>query len=54
MPVLIDVNDWPSFKRCREEAAEAIAGYVGERLAGGGRVLEDATLMARRDGAERR
>lgn len=24
-PVLIDLNDWPSFSRCREEAAEAIA-----------------------------
>lgn len=27
-PTLIDVNDWPSFARCRDEAAEAIAGYV--------------------------
>lgn len=32
-PVLIDVNDWPSFARCREEAAEAIAAYVHDRLA---------------------
>jgi glutathione synthase/RimK-type ligase-like ATP-grasp enzyme len=31
-PVLIDVNDWPSFARCREEAAEAIAGYVVDRI----------------------
>lgn len=23
-PVLIDLNDWPSFSRCREEAADAI------------------------------
>jgi glutathione synthase/RimK-type ligase-like ATP-grasp enzyme len=30
-PVLIDVNDWPSFARCRDEAAEAIAGYVVDR-----------------------
>lgn len=27
-PWLIDFNDWPSFSRCREEAAEAIAGMV--------------------------
>lgn len=25
---MIDFNDWPSFSRCREEAAEAIAGLV--------------------------
>jgi len=31
-PVLVDVNDWPSFARCREEAADAIAGYVADRL----------------------
>jgi hypothetical protein len=31
-PVLVDVNDWPSFARCRDEAAEAIAGYVIDRL----------------------
>ena len=24
----IDFNDWPSFSRCREEAAEAIASLV--------------------------
>ncbi len=27
-PVLIDFNDWPSFSRCREEAAEAIATCI--------------------------
>ncbi len=32
-PVLVDVNDWPSFARCRDEAADAIAGYVVDRLA---------------------
>lgn len=26
---IIDFNDWPSFSRCREEAAEAIAERVG-------------------------
>lgn len=26
--VLIDLNDWPSFSRCREEAATAIATYI--------------------------
>ena len=25
---LIDLNDWPSFSACREEAADAIAGLV--------------------------
>ena len=25
---LIDFNDWPSFSRCREEAADAIASLV--------------------------
>lgn len=25
---IIDFNDWPSFSRCRDEAAEAIAGLV--------------------------
>lgn len=33
VPVVIDVNDWPSFARCRDEAAAAIAGYVADRLA---------------------
>jgi hypothetical protein len=31
-PVLIDVNDWPSFARCRDDAADAIAGYVADRV----------------------
>lgn len=26
--VLVDLNDWPSFSRCRESAARAIARYV--------------------------
>jgi glutathione synthase/RimK-type ligase-like ATP-grasp enzyme len=26
--VLIDFNDWPSFSRCREAAANSIAGYI--------------------------
>lgn len=30
--VLVDLNDWPSFSRCRDEAADAIAGYVADRL----------------------
>ena len=25
---IIDFNDWPSFSRCRDEAAEAIAGII--------------------------
>ena len=27
---MIDFNDWPSFSRCREEAAEAIAGLINQ------------------------
>ena len=30
-PVLIDLNDWPSFAPFRDEAARAIAGYIDER-----------------------
>jgi hypothetical protein len=34
-PVLIDINDWPSFARVREDAARAIAHYVhGSSLKG--------------------
>lgn len=29
---IVDFNDWPSFSRCREEAAEAIASLVKERM----------------------
>jgi len=32
-PVIVDLNDWPSFARCRDEAADAIAGYVVDRVA---------------------
>ena len=31
---IIDFNDWPSFSRCRAEAARAIAAMVAERLSG--------------------
>src|SRR6185437_1003254 len=31
-PVLIDINDWPSFAPFRRDAAAAIAGYVYERV----------------------
>lgn len=34
-PVLVDLNDWPSFSAFRTEAAEAIADYVEERVAAG-------------------
>jgi glutathione synthase/RimK-type ligase-like ATP-grasp enzyme len=30
-PVLIDLNDWPSFSRCREAAAREIAHYAEEK-----------------------
>ncbi len=29
---IIDFNDWPSFSRCREEAAEAISDFVIDKL----------------------
>ena len=29
---LIDLNDWPSFAPCRDEAADAIADYVARRV----------------------
>jgi hypothetical protein len=31
-PVVVDLNDWPSFSRCRDEAAEAIAAYTVDRM----------------------
>jgi glutathione synthase/RimK-type ligase-like ATP-grasp enzyme len=31
-PILIDLNDWPSFSRCREAAAQEIAYYVKEKF----------------------
>ena len=34
-PVLIDLNDWPSFAPVRAAAAEAIAGYIDEKAANG-------------------
>jgi len=34
-PVLIDLNDWPSFSRCREEAAQAIASRIEQRIGEG-------------------
>ena len=32
--LVVDVNDWPSFSRCREAAARAIARHLLERLRG--------------------
>jgi hypothetical protein len=34
-PVLIDLNDWPSFAPVRVAAAEAIAAYIDEKAANG-------------------
>ena len=31
-PVLVDLNDWPSFSPCREEAADAIAQRVAQYI----------------------
>ena len=31
-PVLIDLNDWPSFSRCGRSAAENIAAYAGAQF----------------------
>ncbi|MEA2625925.1 MAG: hypothetical protein QOD06_1970 [Candidatus Binatota bacterium] len=44
---LIDFNDWPSFSRCRDEAAAAIAGHLLDRLENGterrrGEAIRDA------------
>ena len=36
-PMLVDINDWPSFAPCREDAAEAIASYVEGRIPRKGR-----------------
>jgi hypothetical protein len=32
VPVLIDLNDWPSFARCRQAAARAIADLILDRI----------------------
>ncbi len=32
-PVLIDINDWPSFAPFRDDAAQAIAAYITHRVA---------------------
>lgn len=34
-PVIIDVNDWPSFSHCREEAAMAIAESIIQKMEDG-------------------
>ena len=31
-PVLIDINDWPSFAAVRSQAAEAIASYIAKKV----------------------
>jgi hypothetical protein len=35
-PVLVDLNDWPSFAPFRDDAARAIAEYIEERIDPGG------------------
>jgi glutathione synthase/RimK-type ligase-like ATP-grasp enzyme len=35
-PILIDLNDWPSFSRCCHSAAENIAAYVAAQFQGVG------------------
>jgi hypothetical protein len=32
--VVIDINDWPSFARFRDEAAEAIVHHIYSRVIG--------------------
>jgi hypothetical protein len=34
-PVLIDLNDWPSFAPVRVAAAAAIAGYIDDKASNG-------------------
>ena len=38
-PVLIDLNDWPSFSRCCQSAARNIAAYVGAKFQYGGEMI---------------
>jgi glutathione synthase/RimK-type ligase-like ATP-grasp enzyme len=38
-PVLIDLNDWPSFSRCCHSAAESIAAYVGAKFQWDGEMI---------------
>jgi hypothetical protein len=37
-PVLIDLNDWPSFAPVRSQAAAAIAAYIDEKASNGRRM----------------
>jgi hypothetical protein len=36
-PVLIDLNDWPSFAPVRDAAAAAIAAYIDQKASNGKR-----------------
>jgi glutathione synthase/RimK-type ligase-like ATP-grasp enzyme len=38
-PVLIDLNDWPSFSRCCRSAARSIAAYAGPRFQCDGEII---------------
>jgi hypothetical protein len=49
VPTVVDVNDWPSFARCRAEAAEAIAGYVCERVRAHAERRQSAAVRAGTD-----
>jgi len=31
-PVIVDINAWPSYARCRDRAAQAIADLLAERF----------------------
>ncbi len=42
---VIDVNDWPSFRTCREQAAEAIAHEFSDALRQRARILAAETVV---------
>jgi glutathione synthase/RimK-type ligase-like ATP-grasp enzyme len=46
-PVLIDLNDWPSFSRCCRSAARSIAAYVGPRFQCDGDLNKDLDIIPR-------
>jgi glutathione synthase/RimK-type ligase-like ATP-grasp enzyme len=46
-PVLIDLNDWPSFSRCCRSAARSIAAYVAARFQSNGDLNRNLDIIPR-------
>jgi len=46
-PVLIDLNDWPSFSRCRRSAARNIAAYVRAKFQFDGDLNRNLDIISR-------